>query len=75
MDLGLAIFLSSVFLGLIYLYNSTKDRWDWRKNIWRMVKLALVVITVLGVGGTFYWFYSTLPEEPPVQTEYWDLSQ
>ena len=39
-----------------------------------MVRSALVVITVLGVGATFYWFYSTLPEEPQVQTEYWGLS-
>ena len=75
MSIGLGIFLSSVFVGSILLYNSTKDRWDWRKNIWRMVKLALVVITVLGIGGTFYWFYSTLPEEPQVKTEYWGFSQ
>ena len=39
-----------------------------------MVGSALVAIPVLGVGVTFYWFYSTLPEEPQVQTEFWGLS-
>ena len=62
----ISILICFIFFGPIYLYLSMK-----KKNIWRMVKLALVVITVLGVGGTFYWFYSTLPQ---VQTEFWGLS-
>ena len=84
----ISILICSLYFGPIYLYLSTKDQWDWRKIIWRMVKLALVVITVLGVGVTIYWYTEYLeerrvaqeakeaeePEEPQVQTEFWGLS-
>ena len=32
MTLGLGIFLSAFFLGTIYLYGQTKDRWNWKEN-------------------------------------------
>jgi len=49
MNLGLAIFLSSLILGLIWLYVNTKDRWNW-KLIWkRALKYSLILILLLVV--------------------------
>lgn len=52
MNLGLAIFLSAIFLGSIWLYYITKDRWNWKK-IWRKtVKyLGLIILLIAIITG------------------------
>lgn len=53
MTLGEGLFSSAVFLGLIFLYHSTKDRWNWKKGAKRFGYLVLGLI-VLGVGAWLY---------------------
>jgi len=52
MNLGLAIFLSAIFLGSIWLYYITKDRWNWKKIWFKTVKyLGLVILLIVVTGG------------------------
>ena len=48
MNLGLAIFLSSLFIGMIWLYSFTKDKWDWKKHSkWIIASLILFFILLI----------------------------
>ena len=51
MSVGLGIFLSALFLGFIFLFNKTKDRWNWKKIIliWPL-SIALIIGIVGGAG-------------------------
>ena len=77
MTLGTGIFLSSIFLGVIFLYHSTKERWDWTKGWKRLGKFIVGVIILL--GG--FWMYAKYNVEestalrPPhtVYTMFWDI--
>jgi hypothetical protein len=52
MNLGLAIFLSAIFLGGIWLYYITKDRWNWNKIWLKTAKyLGLVILLIVVIGG------------------------
>lgn len=42
MNLGLAILLSSFFLGLIFLFHITKDRWTWKRFL--IISMSLLFI-------------------------------
>lgn len=60
MSIGLGIFLGSVFLGLILLYISTANTWNWRKIVRRMlITLSLIVaatvLLVLAFKGYEDW--------------------
>jgi hypothetical protein len=54
MEIGTAIFLSSIVLALVGLYAVTKDRWAWRqtiKHIVRIVNYFVVLVVVLVVAA------------------------
>jgi hypothetical protein len=54
MELGTGIFLSSVFLGTIFLYVSTRDRWNWKKYfLWPLA--GLFAVSLVFVGGWIAW--------------------
>lgn len=45
MDIGTGIFLSSLVIGFVLLYNANRDRWNWKK-----VSIGIfVVVALLGV--------------------------
>ena len=56
MNLGLAIFLSAVFLGTVALYIATMDRWNWKKIIIRPLLGGLLLVVLSGVG-LLLWVY------------------
>jgi len=53
MTLGTGIFLSSVLLGLIFLFHTTKDRWNWKKGAKRFA-IAFLIAALLGGGWIAY---------------------
>lgn len=72
MTLGTGIFLSALFLGTIFLFHTTKDRWSWAKGGKRLGLLVLG-LCVLGSG---YWAYDAnkdkfLPKKP--YEEFWGV--
>ncbi len=85
MTLGTGIFLSSIFLGLIFLFHSTKDRWNWRKIIKRG-GVTILVLIILGGGGFTALIYQhqiseyfstgsiiNLDASPKKYEEVWDI--
>lgn len=46
MSIGLGIFLGSVYLGTVFLYVHTRDRWDWSS----IVRRCLTFIGIAGVA-------------------------
>jgi len=56
MNLGLAIFLSAVFLGTVALYIATMDRWNWKKIVIRPLLGVLLLLGLCGVG-LLLWVY------------------
>ena len=56
MNLGLAIFLSAVFLGTVALYIATMDRWNWKKIIFRPLLGVLLLLGLCGLG-LLLWLY------------------
>ena len=71
MSLEIAIFLSSVFLGIIILFISTKDRWNWKKIILWPVLVLIGLSILLGVG---YYIYQSISNRPEPQTSFWGIS-
>lgn len=67
MSLGLGIFLSAVFLGIIALFLATRDRWNWRKIVLRPI-CAVLVLSIL--GGIGFYVYN----RPKPQTSFWGIS-
>ena len=55
MSLGLGIFLSSLFLGIIFLFNATKDRWNWKKILLVWPLIVILVVGVIGGGGLYIY--------------------
>ena len=51
MDLGLGVFLGSVFFGTVLLYLKTQDRWNWRR-IWKRIALGVFAVVALASIGT-----------------------
>lgn len=71
MTTGEGIFYGFVFLGLIWLYIATRDRWKW-KRIWAWV-VAAAAVPLLGIG---VWalvddYRNSLPQ---IQTAFWGIS-
>lgn len=65
MTLGTGIFLAALFLGTIFLYHSTKDRWNWLKGVKR---IGLFILSLIVLGGG-WWAYQAnrdlfIPLEP-----------
>ena len=74
MNLGLAIFLSSMILGLIFLFHSTKDRWNWKK----IIKVtSYVLISLVIISSIYYFFFlhsnSVIYKGPSKATSFWDI--
>jgi len=79
MNLGLSIFLSSIFLGIIVLFIATKDRWNWKKIIIRLL-VGTICVGVLAVAGNFiyekhsdYRIKHKIPDSPEVMNSFWDI--
>ena len=71
MSLGLGIFLSSLFLGIIFLFNATKDRWNWEKIllIW-----PLCFVLIVGVlGGAGFYIYNQYENKPKIYDTYLNI--
>ena len=47
MSIGTSIFLSSLLLGLVYLYIKTKNDWNWRKICIVIAGIAVLFIAVI----------------------------
>lgn len=70
MTIGLGIFFGAAFLGLIYLYNITRDRWNWKKvSRWILGSAAGLIILLLLIFGCFFG-YGQFHERAKKQTEY-----
>jgi len=74
MNLGLAIFLSSLFLGVIFLFHSTKDRWNWKK----IIKFTSIVLLSLSIIFSAYYIFflssNTISYHKPIKaTEFWEI--
>ncbi len=63
MDLGLSIFLSSYFLGIILLFIFTKDRWNWKKIVIKSVVIILVISLVSGLAIFVVYKISNTPRK------------
>lgn len=57
MELGTAIFLSSIAISVVLLYGFTKDRWSWRRVFFRSFVAILVIASVSAVMifAAQYW--------------------
>lgn len=53
MSLGTSIFLSSLLLGLIYLYIKTKDDWNWKKIFIAIAVIVSLLVAVILIA--VYW--------------------
>jgi len=74
MALGTGIFMSALLLAVVFLFHTTKDRWNWRKIfkfvfVWPLV----VVIGLSAIGGGGYYLYGEYEDRPRVQTGLWGL--
>ena len=75
MNLGLAIFLSSLILGIIFLFHSTKDRWNWKK----IIKFTSIILLSLLIIFSFYYLFflnsNTVSYKKPTKaTSFWDIN-
>lgn len=50
MSIGEGIFYGLVFLGVIYLYIQTKDRWNWKKIVIWIIGLFVGIIVLIAVA-------------------------
>lgn len=66
MTLGTGIFLSSIFLGLCYLFIQTKNRWNWKKICFWSLGLPLL-LTILMIG--YFSVNSLIENLPKIITE------
>jgi hypothetical protein len=57
MELGTAVFLSSITVAVVLLYGFTKDRWSWRRIVFRSLAgvLTLVLIGAALIFAAQYW--------------------
>jgi len=71
MELGTSIFLSSITVAVVLLYGFTKDRWPWRRIVFRSLAgvLTLMVIGAALIFATWYWD-QIFPVKLGRQTEY-----
>jgi hypothetical protein len=74
MNLGLAIFLSSIILGLIFLFNSTKDRWNWKRIF---MYSGIILFSLILLSSIYYFFFfpsiNSSYQKPYKSTELWEI--
>lgn len=70
MSLGLGIFLSALTLGIIFLFNATKDRWRWK----RIMLWSLGVSVLLpSMAAAVIYAAAYVRDWPIAQTELWNI--
>ena len=63
MDTGTGLFCGLVILGIIYLYTQTKDRWNWKKIVFSIIGIFLLL---LGIFWLSLWLPKQLTTTPAV---------
>jgi hypothetical protein len=71
MTLGTGVFLSSLFLGLIFLYIVTRDRWKWKKIVFRSTALV-VGLAIIGSAG--FYAYTSYADRAQRAESLWAVS-
>lgn len=66
MEIGTGIFLSCIFLGLIIIFISTKDRWKWKKIVLYFF-IFFSLLFIFGGGGLY--LYLQYEEKPKIHNE------
>jgi hypothetical protein len=61
LNLGLAIFLSSVLLATVALFIATKERWNWLKILRRLALAVIVIVLAAGATITLVRYLSDRP--------------
>ncbi len=70
MDIGTGIFFGLVFLGLVWLYVATRDRWRWKRII---IWFSVLVSLPIAGGGGWLWFDNYRESKPRFEGVFWDL--
>lgn len=70
MTLGTGVLLSSLVLGLVWLYVVTRDRWKWKKIVLRSLAFAVGLALITGAGT---YAYITYQDRPQVADSLWDI--
>ena len=63
MSTGTAIFLSALMIGVVILYRSTKDQWNWKKGIKRGFAAVIGLVVVLTSWYMIYEWNSKRPRK------------
>lgn len=71
MSLGLGVFLSTVFIGILLLYRWTMGRWNWGRNLRRFLGAAAMIVIV---GGASFWAYTAYTNRPVIQSSYYGVN-
>ena len=79
MNLGLSIFLSSIILGIIFLYIATKDRWDWKKLSrlnWKkiVIKSVIIILAIYLISGLAIFIGYKISNAPKKMNEFLGIS-
>jgi hypothetical protein len=71
MEIGDGVFLGAVFIGLVFLYNGTKDRWNWKKVIlWPLGVLTVIALLSFAALYAEAWW-----DARPKQTKaFWGIA-
>ena len=71
MDIGAGIFFGLIFIGLVWLYVSTRERWRWKRiGVWCA---TIVVVPLLGVTG-WVKYLDYQASQPRFLDSLWGLS-
>src|SRR5258707_14457337 len=73
MSLGFGIFLSALVFALLYLYQITRDRWNWSRVGRRSLVALGVVLAVAALGVVCIFVFEAIRNAPHQQTGYADL--
>lgn len=74
MSLGLGILLASLFLGTVYLYVHTKERWNWGKLPKRILIATGIVAVALMSTVLAYFGYEKWKLQPKIATSLQGIS-
>jgi hypothetical protein len=59
MDIGLALFFGFLIMATVFLYNATKDRWNWKKIIKITILIPITLIVVLLIVSAINDYFSS----------------
>jgi len=76
MDTGTGLFSGLVILGIIYLYTQTKDRWNWKKIVFSIIGVFILLIGILWASLWVPKQLTTIPvvDKPKLITSYDGIS-